>query len=388
MQGKATHDLIVVGAGPSGAAAARVAAGADLRVALVDKARFPRDKLCGGGVTGRAMGQLRAVFGDAVAETLFHPCREVRLLAGTRVLGVETGVPLIGMVMRREFDAALKAAAIAAGAEDYSGQRIEVLEPDPPMLRLTGGAELRAPLLIGADGINSQVARALFGRAHDPKRVAFALEAEVAGETSGHLELDLAALNWGYGWDFPKAGGRTLGIGGIGVLNPDLKARFAEWLGARGVAAEGLRIKGHHLPMGEFRQMPGRGRVLLVGDAAGFVDPITGEGIGWALHSGRIAGEAAVLALTAGQPEAALADYRGRAVHMLGELGRARFLARMVYHPMLRGRFQRLLERSPGTRRRFMELLAGDLDYADIGPARVVRLLWRLLTGRGREASG
>lgn len=382
-----THDLIVVGAGPAGATAARVAAGRGLRVALIDKAAFPRDKLCGGGVTGRAMGHLRAAFGD-VSGALFHHCGEVRMMAGGQVLGIERGAPPIYMTMRREFDAALRAGAVTAGAEDFCGHRIAKMAPEAGQVRLACGAGLRAPVVIGADGVNSAVARALFGRAHDPAQVAFALEVELPGETSDHLELDMTAAPWGYGWDFPKAGGRTLGIGGVAARNADLRARFDLWLRARGVEPGALRIKGHHLPMGEVRQVPGRGAVLLVGDAAGLVDPITGEGIGWAVHSGQLAAEAVVEAQAQGRPDAALGIYRAKAGPMLGELRRARLLAKMVYHPWLQPRFLGLMARSGHLRRRYLDLLAGRMDYADLGPMRIARLGLRLMAGRGGPASG
>lgn len=387
MQPAQTHDLIVIGAGPAGAAAAHRAVHLGLRVALVDKAGFPRDKLCGGGVTGRAMGHLRGVFGD-LPDDLFHPCAEVRMMASDRVLGIETGAPPLYMTMRRAFDAALRGQALAAGAEDFCGQRVARLDLPEGLVRLADGRLLRAPVVIGADGVNSAVARALFGRAQDPAQVAFALEIEVPGATSGHLELDLAAAPWGYGWDFPKAGGRTLGIGGAVRRNPDLKPRFDRWLAARGLDPASVRIKGHHLPMGEVKSVPGRDHVMLAGDAAGLVDPVTGEGIGWAVHSGRLAAEAAAEALRRTRPDQALALYRASAAPMMAELRRARLVARIVYHPWLQPRFHDVMARSPHTRRRYLDLLAGRMDYVDIGPRRLARLALRILLRRGGAASG
>lgn len=381
-----THDLIVIGAGPSGATAAKVAADKGLRVALIDKAAFPRDKLCGGGVTGRAADQLERAFG-AVPQGLFHDCTEVRLTSGLARLGTVKNAPVIKMTMRRDFDAALRDRAISAGAEDFCGTRVANLDLAEGRVELVSGQVLKALVVIGADGVNSQVARALFGKRRDKALMAFALEAEVAGKTSAALDLDLSAVPWGYGWDFPKAGGRTLGIGGLEHRNPDLKDSFNAWLVARGHDPASLKIKGHHLPMGEFRSVPGRAHVLLVGDAAGLVDPITGEGIAWAIHSGRLAAEAASIALSMGSPERALALYDARAKHMLTELKRARLLARIVYAPLFHARFLKLLATSGRLRRRYMDLLAGDLDYADLRPSRMVRLALGLLFGRSGQAS-
>lgn len=385
MEQPQTYDLIVIGAGPAGSTAARVALRHGLRVALVDKAAFPREKLCGGGVTGRAMGHLDRAFGS-LPPGLFHRSDRVRMVAGQSLLGVETGVPVILMTMRKDFDAALRAKAIEAGAADFCGQRIGDMDLSAGRVVLANGRALSAPVIIGADGVNSTVARALFGRSHDPNQVAFALEVEIPGESSAELELDLLAAPWGYGWDFPKRGGRTLGIGGVAKRNPDLRPRFEAWLRERGIDPAKVKIKGHHLPMGEVRRVPGRGHVLLAGDAAGLVDPITGEGIGWAVHSGQLAAEAAVKALQEGKPEQALALYQASAGPMLKELARARFLARLVYIPWLQPRFHALLARSPGLRRRYMDLLAGKMDYADLRPLRVLRLVLRVLF-RKRGAS-
>jgi menaquinone-9 beta-reductase len=376
-----SHDLLIVGAGPAGAAAAMTARKSGLTVALLDKAAFPRDKLCGGGVTGRAKTHLDEVFGDLPGD-LFLPCTEVLLRNGAATVGHLTEAPTVLMTMRRVFDGTLRARALAAGAEDFCGQRITDLQLETNSVRLADGRTLQGRVLIGADGVNSAVARALFGRAHDPERVGFALEAEVSGPPGAAMELDMTAASYGYGWDFPKRFGRTLGMGGIGLRNPDLRARFETWLRARGLDPAHLKIKGHHLPFGEFRPVPGRGAVLLVGDAAGLVDPITGEGIGWAVRSGQMAATSAALALAMGTPDRALAVYQKRMATVLRELGRARLLAKIVYHPRFQPGFLRLLARSERLQRKYLDLLAGQLDYADLRLGRLGLLTLRVLMGR------
>ncbi len=377
--------MIVVGAGPAGSSAALTCRKAGLAVALIDKARFPRGKLCGGGITGRARGHLDAVFGPVLDPRLFHETRRLRLMAGDREIGALEDTPPLWMTMRQDFDAALLAQAHAAGVEDYSGRRIASLDVETGSAVLTDGQVLRGRVMIGADGVNSGTARALFGRAYDPRRIGFALEAELdaPADAAPRAELDLTAARWGYGWAFPKLHGVTLGIGGQAGRNRDLRPRFDAWLVARGVDPARVVVKGHHLPMGDPRPPPGRGIVLLVGDAAGFVDPITGEGIGWAVRSGQLAAEAAAVALAAAQPEQALARYLDAVAPVQRELSRARFLARVVYHPLLQQRFLNLIAGSPRIQRRFLDLMAGTIDYADLGPAHFARLGWRLVTGRG-----
>lgn len=368
-------DLAVFGAGPAGAAAAATAARAGLSVALIDKARFPRDKLCGGGVTGRARRILAATFG-ALPEGLFLDCGRIRLVAGRAPIGAHPAAPPISMTMRRAFDAALLEAACAAGAADLTGRRPAAVDPARGRIAFADGGELRAAVVVGADGATSQVARALFGRAFNPARIGFALEVEAPRPAPGAedwVEIDLDAAAWGYGWAFPKRRSVTYGVGGLHAANPDLKARLAAYLARHGVAGAG-RVQGAFLPMGEVRRMPGRGRALLAGDAAGLVDPITGEGIGWAAESGRLAAEAAAAALAAGRPERAAAAYARALAPVRRELARARLLRRVLYARLFRDRCLRLLAREPRLQRRFLALLAGEMDYADIGLGSLIRL--------------
>ena len=374
-------DVLVIGAGPAGAAAAITAASAGLRVALLDKAAFPRDKLCGGGVTARAYGYARAVFGD-LPQDLFHVSRAVRFSSGTATVARVEPAPPIYMTMRSGFDAVLRARAIAAGAVDCCGQRMMDCAPEAGRVTLADGQVLQAAVVIGADGVHSVVARALLGGGPDLRSMGFALEAEVPGAPGPETELDLTALPWGYGWDFPKPQGRTLGIGGLAVQDKDLRPRFHSWLRARGVDPALVKIKGHHLPSGTSRPQAGRGAVLLAGDAAGLVDPITGEGIGWAILSGQMAGQAAVEALRARAPDSAFQRYHRRMGPVRAELVRARLLAKLVYHPALQPRLLRSLAGSDHLQRRYLALLAGEMDYADLGPRRLAGVMWRVLAAR------
>lgn len=377
-----SHDLLVIGAGPAGASAAMTASKLGLRVALIDKAAFPRDKLCGGGVTGRAFGYARRVFGD-LPDDLFHVSRSVRFCAGSATLGVVGEAPQIYLTTRVGFDDALRARALAAGADDFCGHRLTDCSPEAGRITLANGRVLTAPIVIGADGVHSVVARSLFGRAFDPATIGFALEVEVPGDPGPDTELDMTALPWGYGWDFPKARGRTLGMGGVSVQEKHLRPKFEAWLRARGVDPAAVKIKGHHLPSGASNVVPGRGSVLLAGDAAGLVDPITGEGIGWAILSGQLAAESAAEAIAKGMPAAALSLYQPRMKPIRNELSRARLLAKLVYHPKLQPRLVRALAASDHFQRRYLSLLSGEMDYADLGPRRLARVAWRVVRGRG-----
>ena len=382
-----SYDLIVVGAGPAGSTAARLAALRGARVALVDKAVFPRDKLCGGALTARALTYLQMVHGPFPAH-LGHPCGTLQFCDGRRVLAEEIGpLPLV-LTMRRSLDAHLRQSALDAGAEDWAGHRIADFDLGLGQIVLTSGDSLRAPTMIGADGVHSAVARALFGQDGGLTSLGLALEAEVDGAPGQQMSLDLTAVPFGYGWEFPKPHGVTYGLGGIEARSDDMKGRFQRWLVARGVDPASVRIKGHHLPFGKARSQIGRGGVVLAGDAAGLVDAVTGEGIAWAIRSGQLAGEAVLDALAQGRPDRTHAHYTEKMRVVLAEVSRAGRLARLAYHPFWQPKALRAIENSGHLRRRYLQLLAGEMDHADIGPARMMRLLLRLTLARGSGGLG
>ena len=364
-------DILIVGAGPAGSAAAVAARDRGLSVLLVDRAAFPRDKLCGGGLTLRALGVMARVFDIAPDPARTLTTGHIRLKAGARVLGDLPDAPPLSMVMRRDLDTQLLARAVLRGADPLTA-RVEAVDASTPAITVTGGRQITARILIGADGATSRVARALHGR---PPAMSFALEIEAPARPGAAVELDLAAAVAGYGWAFPKTGSLTLGVGGLSSRNPDLKAAMATYAARHGAQATGC--KGAFLPAGLVQ--PGRGAVLLAGDAAGTADPVTGEGLAWAMHSGALAGAAAAQALAEGRPAYA-ATLHARAMRGVRvELFRARLLARALHHPRLNARFLNLIAASPRLQRRYLSLLAGQTDYADIGLAH----LWRVLRGLG-----
>ena len=362
-------DVLIVGAGPAGAAAAVAARDRGRSVLLVDRATFPRDKLCGGCLTLRALGAMQRVFAlhpdPATTLTTGH----VRLMAGTRVLGDLPDAPPLSMVLRRDLDAQLWAEAVRRGATPLTA-RVEAVDTATPAITIAGGRTITAGILIGADGATSRIARALHGR---PPPMSFALEIEAPPGPDAAVDLDLTAAVAGYGWAFPKTGSLTLGVGGLAIRNPDLKTAMAAYAARHGVPSDGC--KGAFLPAGVVQS--GRGRVLLAGDAAGTCDPVTGEGLAWAMQSGALAGHAAAQALAEGDPARA-AKIHTRAMHRIrAELFRARLLARALHHPRLNARFLTLIAASPRLQRRYLALLAGQIDYADIGLAS----LWRVARG-------
>jgi menaquinone-9 beta-reductase len=339
-------DAVVVGAGPAGSVAALVLARGGARVALADKAAFPRDKACGDLIGPRGV-QALADLGVAVPDAghgsdllaVGPTGRRTRLPAfpGRAYPGHGIVVPRLAL------DNALREAALAAGAVGVRA-RITAVEPGPAAgavraVVASDGRRLAGHVIIGADGALSPVAR-LAGML-DPAAAlwGFAVRAYVPGEVPLPLLVLLESAPWriypGYGWLFPGEDGRAnVGIGvGMGgtrravPLRDDL-ARFAALLRARADlerAAVPGPVLGGWLRMGGTGTPPAAGNVLLVGDAAGLINPLQGEGIAPALISARLAA-AAVLAGPGGAAAgytAALAEAFGRYLPGAGALQRA-----------------------------------------------------------------
>ncbi len=287
-------DAIVVGAGPAGSTAALRLARGGARVLLCDRERFPRDKPCGGGLTERAVKQLPVSVEPVVEEVVDR--FELGFRYGTRF---ERGGkrPLVLMTQRRRLDAHLAEEAARAGADFRDGLRAKALEPgEREATARFDGTAATAPVVIGADGVNGLTARAL---GYGDRRHGVALEGNVSyvhareDRWSGRAVVDLGAVPGGYAWVFPKGDHVNVGVGGWRSEGPRLRKHLARACAGYGLPYERLEsVRGFRLPMRRPGEAPARGRVLLVGDAAGLVDPLSGDGIFEALLSARLAAEA------------------------------------------------------------------------------------------------
>lgn len=379
----AQPEVIIVGGGPAGTAAALalVRRRPELaeRVVVLEKDRYPRDKVCAGAVAGRADRLLRrlGVSADVPSVTV----RGVSAAVQGGELCARAGV--VGRVVRRiELDRALAQAARRRGVQVIEGARVTgvALGPDGAFVESAEGS-FEARAVIGADGVGSVVRRALglpFGRLR-AQAVELDTEPTAADRPRDLLHFDLRDRSYpGYAWDFPTiVGGEPLVCRGVYVLHPATVGRAAapdpeRILRAR-LAALGLDPDRYRVKRFSERGLDAGGplaapRALLIGEAAG-IDPLFGEGIAQAIAYGALAGDYLAERLSAGDLRFADWDRRVRRSVLGADLYVRRRLLRRVYGGSERDRdlIERVTASEPSLLRFGVDYFSGDwMDPRDV----------------------
>jgi geranylgeranyl reductase family protein len=376
-------DVIVVGAGPAGGSAALRLASTGCRVLLLEKEKLPRYKACGGALVGRALAvlpfpaqELGGVFERRVS------CLRLTLDLGAP-LTVEHRSPVLALAMRSLLDDAIVRRAVAAGAVLREGVAVQaVLELKNQVRCETTAGSFAASYLIGADGVTGVVAS--FIRPYEVPRGGVALEGELSLKEDARLDdyvaradFDFNVLPRGYGWVFPKADHLSVGVFTLHERLPQVKRHFDSYLERKGLAASTARlsVRGHMIPIAPRRAPLHSTRILLAGDAAGLADPLTGEGISYALRSGHMAAEAVLAAL--GTPGGSLNSYTTRLeAELLPELRLAVRLARLLYTAP--GFCYSFLAGRPALPGKLLEVFEGRLSYRGL-LGKALRKPWKLL---------
>ena len=325
------YDVLIAGAGPAGSHAAHLLARGGMRVALLDRARFPRDKVCGGGLSLKTLALLEPLPQSVVHRTLTGAWIAWR---DRGAFAKDLGRPAGCMVVRREFDHWLLERAQAAGAHFHPETTVHAVTQGAHGVEIdTDRGAFRGRVLLAADGVGSTIREQVFGR----RTVIYAPAVEALIPCSGErLErygdrvlIDLGGMPRGYGWIFPKRDHLNAGVysifGGAGIRN-----HLQIFLRRHGLTADErtVRVCGHAIPVRNALRGYQRGSVWLLGDAAGLAEAVFGEGICYALKSAEIA--AGVLLETADASPAGEYERRVRR-ELEPELRWSRRVARLLY---------------------------------------------------------
>lgn len=352
------YDVVVVGAGPAGSAAARVAAASGSSVLLLDRAVFPRYKTCGGGLIGPS---LRALAGLPELPVRADVIRCGFTYRGGRMTLRASPTPVIRTVLRPELDAWLVEAAVAAGAVFRDGCPVRSVEQTGSGVTVsTAYGEVRARTVIAADGASGRLSRLVgveVGRVDLGLEVELAAPARIAARWADRIHLDWGPLPGSYGWVFPKGDTLTVGViaaRGAGEATRGYLRDLLRWQGLEGL--EVVQESGHLTRCRTPSSPVAAGRILAVGDAAGLLEPWTREGISFALRSGAAAGAACAAADPAAAYRATLE------VELLPEMAAGeRCLVAFERRPRA---FHELITRTPMGWRGFVRLASGDTTLA------------------------
>ena len=393
-------EVLVVGLGPAGSTALRTLADGGVSALGVDRADFPREKPCGGGVSARTLPFLPA---NLLDELPYQTTQGIRLtLRGTREQCQDFGRPIAYQVRRDQFDLALLDRARFSGAQIMTGVRsIQLFRRENCFEAKMGEKIVHARVVMAADGATSKVLRDLDPASMTEVRDKPLLRPWTSAEgwaslrdpiDARYVAIDLGLVAGGYAWSFPKKDSLS-GLGVAGFLKPlvDPRSVFARYLESSQADLDGGGVFTWPLP--NFRSAR-HGRVpglFLVGDAGGIVDPFLGEGIYYAVLSGTRAAESYLrsrISPEAGPdlPERSARDY----VNWLNrdiwpDFRQGSRLAKTIYR--FPGFFFSLTGRYPKLLELYASILTGDRDYRSFSREIILRAVGKLLPFR-RPAAG
>jgi geranylgeranyl diphosphate/geranylgeranyl-bacteriochlorophyllide a reductase len=370
-------DAVIVGAGPAGTWAAYQLARAGARVAIVDGSH-PREKPCGGGITGRALDLVAPALGsrplngvDIRSATFGHAARR------TQVMFDRPG--LLTVAARRDFDGRLLDAATTAGATLVPSRARRITRTGQGWIVATSEADIEGAWLLGADGANSLVRRSVH-RPFERSQLSIATGYFVRGRTASGVAIDFEDAPPGYLWSFPRPDHLAVGICAQADESAPapLLSRVGAWIRAEHADANALERYSWPIPSltddAVAEEPPAGDRWMLLGDAAGLVDPITREGIYFALRSG----DDAAASLMSGASPATLYAQRVRdGIH--DELRRAARVKARFYGARFMGLLIGALDRSARIRDVMADLVGGRQSYRGLKRRLIGTFEWRLM---------
>ena len=350
------YDVIIIGAGPSGAIASKTCAEKGLRTLLLEKEGLPRFKLCGGAVSMSALSHVD--FGierdlierEGYGERVHFKNRQIEVRRKSR---------MAILVSRDKFDAFLVSKAVDAGVELHEVEKARSLNQKQSTIVVeTNKGEYNAKVVIGADGVNSIVSRYV-REAYKPEELGLCIAAEIPASNAevdeyieNAVDIHYGIAKLGYGWVFPKEKHFSVGVGGNLSSMKNSRNIFMTFLKNLGFSTD-VVTHAHLIPSGGYEREVCSDRIILVGDAAGFVDPFYGEGIKYAFISGKLAAERVAESYENG-------DFSKSALDSYKTLCRTMFGENLKYSL----RLTRLMNKYPNI---FFRLLSSDKKVLDKG---------------------
>jgi geranylgeranyl reductase family protein len=380
--GEAQWDVAVIGGGPGGLSAAYAAASAGARTIVFERAEHPRYKTCGGGLIGASLAlaapRIQVPGRDIVSAITFTDNGRRAFTQRSRER------PVLTMVRRDDFDFAWYRAAVSAGADIRQNAQVRTITQTAgaATVTLADGMTASAKVVIGADGsagISSRHVGVTFAQQDLGLEVELAATAADRATWRGRVLLDWGPVPGSYGWVFPKDDELTVGVIMAKGRGAETKQYLSRFVAQLGLADRPVRRDSGHLTRCRTDDAPLRnGRVLVVGDAAGLLEPWTREGISYALRSGSWAGE--VAARAADQGEAVLDGYATVVrEQLLPEMAAGRRLLRVfAEHRHL----VHLAMATPAGWRAFEAFCRAELSMAEVVKRPLLRAAINLLGGR------
>lgn len=273
------YDVIIIGGGPSGSSLGKLLQSEGISTCIIDKAIFPREKLCGGLLTEKAYKQFVEIFNIDLSVAIRNEVQKISLnFKHSRVTEFQTSNKF-RLVDRSVFDHLLITDYVQSGGTLFEGEKNYTISFQDNLIALDCGQILKYKYLVGADGVYSRV-RKYIDNEYTPD--GFCLEAFFDAEAT-NIGRDLIAIHFGilkegYGWVFPRSDKIIIGCGGSDKNRRIIVDSFKEYVSSLDVHIP-YKIRGMNIPYGRYVQVPRKNNILLIGDAAGLVEPITGEGL-------------------------------------------------------------------------------------------------------------